>query len=105
MIKVLYNLGWTMTLIGGLILILFGIAAALGIFWIIFYPVFALGALFWGIIIGIMGLICAGGARFVNNLGTAILLLLIGLAASLLGVWFVSWLIIIGSIFGILSRM
>ena len=69
-----------MTLKGGLILIFFYIAAALGIFWLIFYPV-ALAALFWGIVIGIMGLICAGGARFVNHMGTAILLLLIGIAA------------------------
>jgi len=105
LIRIFYTLGWIMTLIGGLILIFFGIAAALGIFWLIFYPAFALSALFWGIIIGIMGLICAGGARFVNNLGTAILLILIGIGASLLGAWFVAWLIIIGAILGILSRM
>lgn len=94
-----------MALIGGLILIFLGIAAALGIFWLIFYPVFALSALFWGITIGIMGLISAGGARFINNLGTAILLLLIGIGASLLGAWFAAWLIIIGSILGMLSRL
>ncbi len=105
MIRILYTLGWIMALVGGLILIFFGIAAALGIFWLIFYPAFALTALFWGIVIGIMGLICAGGARFVNHLGTAILLILIGIGASLLGAWFVAWLIIIGAIFGILSKL
>jgi|WetSurMetagenome_2_1015567.scaffolds.fasta_scaffold11795_4 hypothetical protein len=105
MIRAFYTIGWILTALGGLSLIILGIAAVFGIFWLIFYPIYALSAVFWGIIIGIMGLICLGGARFVNNLGTAILLLLIGIGASLLGVWFISWLIIIGAILGILSRL
>ena len=105
MIRILYTLGWIMCLIGGLLLIFLGIAAALGIFWLIFYPAFALSALFWGIIIGIIGLICAGGARFVHHIGTAILLLLLGIGASLLGAWFAAWLIVIGAILGMLSRL
>ncbi len=105
MIRILYTLGWIMVVIGGLLMILFGIAAALGIFWLIFAPVFALGALFWGIIVGIGGLICVGGARFVHRLGTAILLILIGIGASFLGLWFVAWLVIIGAILGTLSRL
>lgn len=105
MIRIFYTIGWILAALGGIALIILGIAGALGIFLLIFYPVFALSSLFWGIIIGIMGLICLGGARFVNNLGTAILLLLIGIGASLLGAWFISWLIIIGAILGILSRL
>ena len=105
MVRAFYTLGWIMCLIGGLFLIFLGIAAAFGIFWLIFYPAFALSAIFWGIAVGIAGLICAAGARFVHHIGTAILLLLIGIGVSLLGAWFASWLIILGAIFGILSRL
>jgi len=105
MIRAFYTVGWIMSLLGGIILIILGIAAVFGIFWLLFYPAFALAAVFWGIIIGIMGLISAAGARFVHRLGTAILLLLIGIGASLLGAWFAAWLIIIGAILGMLSRL
>lgn len=94
-----------MSLIGGLILIFLGIAAALGIFWLIFYPAFALTAFFWGIVIGIGGLICVVSARWVHHVGPAILLLLVGIGASLLGAWFAAWLVIIGAILGLLSRL
>jgi len=104
MVRSFYTIGWIMCLIGGLIMIIFGIAAVFGIFWLIFYPAYALSAFFWGIAIGIGGLITAAGARWVHHLGTAILLILIGIGASILGLWFVAWLIIIGAIFGILSR-
>jgi hypothetical protein len=33
------------------------------------------------------------------------LMILIGVAASLLGAWFTAWLIIIGGIFGLLSKL
>jgi len=104
MVRAFYTIGWLMCLLGGIILIIFGLAAVFGFFWILFYPAFALASVFWGIAIGIAGLIAAAGARWVHHLGTAILLLLVGIGASLLGAWFASWLIIIGAIFGILSR-
>jgi hypothetical protein len=105
MLRILYTLGWIMALIGGLLMILFGIAAVFGIFWLIFYPLYALGAFFWGIVIGIGGLICAISARFVHRLGPAVLIILIGIGASFLGLWFVSWLVIIGAILGLLSKL
>jgi hypothetical protein len=105
MLRILYTLGWIMALIGGLLMILFGIAAVFGIFWLIFYPVYALEAFFWGIAIGIGGLICAVSARFVHHIGPAILLILIGIGASILGLWIVAWLVIIGAILGILSKL
>ncbi len=105
MIRILYTIGWIMTLIGGLILMFLGLAAVFGIFFLIFYPAFALGAFFWGIVIGIGGLICAVSARWVHRLGTAILIILVGIGASLLGAWFAAWLVIIGAILGILSRV
>ncbi len=105
MIRILYTIGWIMALIGGLIMILLGLAAVFGIFFLIFYPVYALGAFFWGIVIGIGGLICAVSARWVHHLGTAILLILIGIGASILGAWFAAWLVVLGGILGILSRI
>ncbi|MCW3999102.1 MAG: hypothetical protein NWE93_02555 [Candidatus Bathyarchaeota archaeon] len=105
MIRIFATIGFILALIGGLLLIFIGIAAALGIFWLIFYPAFALTALFWGIIIFVLGLIAAGGAKFVRHLGTALLLLLVGIVASLLGAWFAAWLIVVGAIFGILSKL
>jgi len=105
LIRILYTIGWIMALIGGLILIFLGIAAALGIFWFIFYPIYSLSAFFWGIVIGIGGLICVAGARWVHHWGSAILLILVGIGASLLGASFAAWLVIIGAILGILSRL
>ncbi len=105
MIRFLYTIGWVLTLIGGLILILLGLAAVFGIFFLIFYPAFALGAFFWGIIIGIGGLICVISARWVNHLGTAILVILVGIGASLLGAWLVGWIVVVGGILGIISRL
>lgn len=105
MIRILYTIGWVMTLIGGLILILLGLAAVFGIFFLLFYPAFALGAFFWGIVIGIGGLICAISARWVHHLGTAILVILVGIGAGLLGAWFAAWLVILGGVLGLLSRL
>lgn len=103
--RFLANLGFVMALIGGLIFIFLGIAGILGIFWLIFAPVFSLSIFFWGIIILVLGLVCAGGARFINNVPTAILLILCGLFASLIGAWFAAWLVIIGGILGLLARL
>jgi hypothetical protein len=105
MIRFLFTIGWIMALIGGLLMILFGIAAVFGIFFLIFYPVYALGAFFWGIVIGIGGLIVVISARFVHHIGPAILILLIGIGASFLGLWIVAWLVILGAILGLLSKL
>jgi len=103
--RFLANLGFVMALIGGLIFIFLGIAGILGIFWLIFYPAFSLTAFFWGIIMLVLGIICAGGARFVHRIPTAILLILCGIFASLIGAWFAAWLVIIGAILGLLARL
>jgi hypothetical protein len=105
LIRILYTIGWIMALIGGLILILLGLAAVFGIFFFIFYPLYSLGAFFWGIIIGIGGLISVISARFVHRLGTAILLILVGLGAAILGAWIGAWLVVLGAVLGLLSRL
>jgi hypothetical protein len=105
MIRAFATIGFIMALIGGLILIFLGIAGMLGIFWFIFAPLYSLTAFIWGIVMLVLGIICAGGAKFVSNVPTAILLILLGVIASFLGGWFTAWLIIIGAIFGLLSRL
>lgn len=105
MIRALANIGFILALIGGLIFIFLGIAGILGIFWLIFAPVFSLTAFFWGIVMLVIGIICAGGARYVWNIPTAVILLLCGIFASLLGAWFAAWLVILGAILGMLSRL
>ncbi len=105
MIRIFATIGFIMALIGGLILVFLGIAGILGIFWFIFAPLYSLTAFIWGIVMLVLGIICAGGAKFVSNIPTAILLILLGVIASFLGGWFTAWLIIIGAIFGLLSRL
>jgi hypothetical protein len=103
--RTLANIGFALALIGGLILIFLGLAGIFGIFWLIFAPVFSLTIFFWGIVIFVLGIICAAGARYVWNIPTAILLILCGIGASLLGLWFTAWLVIVGAILGLLSRL
>jgi hypothetical protein len=105
LIRILANIGFVMALIGGLIFIFLGIAGVFGIFWLIFYPVFSITAFFWGITMIIAGLIVIGGSRWVHRIPTAILLLLIGIFVSLIGAWFAAWLVIIGALLGMVSRL
>jgi hypothetical protein len=86
-------------------LILFGIGAIFGIFFFIFFPLYALGAFFWGIAILIIGILAAASSRFVFNIGAAIWLIILAIIAGILGAGLVSWLIALGAIIGLLSRL
>lgn len=94
-----------MALIGSLILIIVGIGAALGIFFFIFYPLYSLGAFFWGIAMIVVGILAAGSSKFVSNVGAAIWLIILAIIAGIFGAGFVAWLIAIGAILGLLSRL
>jgi hypothetical protein len=100
----LFNIGFAMAMIGSIILIIAGALAALGIFLLIFYPLYAIGALTWGIIMVILGLLGAGAAPFCNRLIPALWLILLAIIASLLGAWYIGWLIAIGAILGLLGK-
>jgi hypothetical protein len=100
----LANIGFALAMIGSIILIILGIGAVFGIFLLIFYPLYAITAFFWGIAMIILGLLCAGAARFVNRTGPALWLIILGIIAAIFGAWFVSWLIIIGAILGLIGR-
>jgi hypothetical protein len=103
--RTLANIGFILAMIGSIILILIGIGAILGIFFFIFYPVYALGAFFWGIAMLIVGILAAAASRFVSNVGAAIWLIILAIIAGLFGAAFVAWLIAIGAIIGLLSRL
>jgi hypothetical protein len=100
----LYNIGFSMAMIGSIILIIVGAFAALGIFLLIFYPLYAIGSFFWGIIMVVLGLLGAGAARFCNRLGPALWLIILAIVASLLGAWFIGWVIAIGAILGLIGK-
>ena len=61
----LFNIGFAMAMIGSVILIIVGALAALGIFLLIFYPVYAISALFWGD--------CNGCFRIIGRSGCPVL--------------------------------
>jgi hypothetical protein len=103
--RTLANIGFLLALIGSIILILLGIGAILGIFFLIFFPLYALGAFFWGIAILIIGLLASASSRFVNHVVPAIWLIILAIVASLFGAGFIAWLIAIGGIIGLISRL
>ena len=103
--RTLANIGFILSLIGSIILIILGIGALLGIFLLIFYPIFALGSFFWGIAMLIVGILAAAASRFVSNVGAAIWLIILAIIAGIFGAAFVAWLIAIGAILGLLSRL
>ena len=100
----LFSIGFAMAMIGSIILIVVGALAALGIFVLIFYPVYAISALFWGIAMVVLGLLGAGAAPFCNRLLPALWLILLAIIASLLGAWYIGWLIAIGAILGLIGK-
>jgi hypothetical protein len=100
----LFTIGFAMAFIGSIILIGAGALAALNIFLLIYNPLFAIGSLTWGILMIILGFLGAGAAPFCNRLIPALWLILLAIIASLLGAWYIGWLIAIGAILGLLGK-
>ncbi len=98
------NIGFALAFIGSVILIIVGGVAMLGIFALIWYPVYALVAFWWGLAILIIGLLAASVSKWVNNTGAAIWLIMLAIIAGIFGAWWASWLIGIGAIIGLVTR-
>jgi hypothetical protein len=98
------NIGFVMALIGSILLIIIGGLAMLGIFTLIFYPLYAIVSFWWGLAILIIGLLAASASRWVNNTAAALWLIVLAIIAGIFGAWWVSWLIGIGAIIGLLTR-
>jgi hypothetical protein len=98
------NLGFAIALIGSIILIIVGGLAMLGIFALIWYPLYAITAFWWGLSILIIGLLGASVSRWANNVGAALFLILLAIVAGIFGAWWASWIIGIGAIIGLVTR-
>ena len=98
------NIGFAMALIGSILLIIVGGLAMLGIFTLIWYPLYAIVSFWWGLAILIIGLLAASASRWVNNTGAALWLIILAIIAGIFGAWWASWLIGLGAIIGLLTR-
>jgi hypothetical protein len=98
------NIGFGLALIGSVILIIVGGLAMLGIFTLLWYPLYAIASFWWGLIILVIGLLGVSASKWVNNTGAALFLILLAIAAGILGAWWASWLIGIGAIIGLFTR-
>ena len=99
-----YNIGFGMALIGSIILIIVGGLAMLGIFTLIWYPVYAIASFWWGLSILVIGLLGVSASKWVNNTGAALFLILLAIIAGIFGAWWASWLIGIGAVIGLVTR-
>lgn len=98
------NIGFAIALIGSVILIIIGGLAMLGIFALIWYPLYALTSFFWGLSILIIGILGAAASRWASNTGAALFLILLAIVAGIFGAWWASWIIGIGAIIGLIAR-
>jgi len=93
-----------MVFIGSAILIVIGGLAMLGVFTLVWYPIYAVASFWWGLTILIVGLLGVTAARWVRSLGVGLFLIGLALIAAIFGAWWASWLIGIGAIIGIVTR-
>lgn len=100
----LARIGYVLVLIGAILLVVFGILNLIGAPFLLYSPVYALGALAQGVLEIILGIICLAGARYVAHLGWGILLLIIGIIAGGLAGDIAGVLIILGAIIGLIAR-
>ena len=103
MANTLSYIGYILTMIGGILMIIFGAIALLGSAFLIFVPFAAIGAFSIGIVLIILGIIAVIGARSVSNLSWGIILLIIGIIGLSIG-GIAAFLVIIGAILGLISR-
>ncbi len=94
-------IGYILVLIGGVLLILFGLLGLVGIVLIPFSMLFFAGVVAHGLITLIIGVISVIGSKYVARLDWAIILLILGIVASGLG----GALIILGSLLGLVSNL
>jgi hypothetical protein len=94
--------GFILVLIGGIIVLLFGLFDLLKVGVGVFRGISLLGFLSgtaWSLAQIVIGTVCIIGSRFVSNLVWAIILLVLGLVAGTIG----GTLIVIGAILGLVS--
>lgn len=93
--------GYILVLIGGILLVVFGLIAILSSPLYAFSPLTALGNIGSGIVGIVIGIICIIGARYVGTLAWAIVLLILGIIAAGPG----SILVVLGALLGLVSAL
>jgi hypothetical protein len=91
--------GYILALVGGILLIIFGLLGLLNIVLVPFSPLYYLGVAAHGLLTLIMGIIGAIGSRYVSRLEWGIILLILGVIAGGVG----GTLILLGALLGLLS--
>jgi hypothetical protein len=94
-------IGYVLTLIGGILVVLFGLVGLLGSAFLIFSPLAFLGKSVHSLAEIVLGVICIIGSRLVKNLTWAIILVILGFVAGGIG----GTLVVLGGLIGLLSTL
>ncbi len=92
--------GYILALIGGIIILIYGVLDILGTPFFAFSALSALGGITLGIVEVIIGIICIAGSKFVSHLGWAIVLLILGIIVGGIG----GILVVVGALLGLISH-
>jgi hypothetical protein len=93
--------GYILALIGGILIVVFSLLGILGTSLFAFSPIVAIGALAYGLVGLIIGLICIVGSKYVGNLGWAIVLIILGIIVGGIG----GVLVVLGALLGLVSKL
>ena len=98
------GIAFAMAMIGGIILVIAGGLAMLGIFALIWYPLYAITAFWWGLAVLIIGLLVVSASKWITRTGAALWIIILAIIAGIFGCWWIAWLIGIGGVLGLISR-
>jgi hypothetical protein len=93
--------GYVLALVGGLLLVLFGLVSLIGSAFLIFSPIAFLNKSVYSIVEILLGIICIIGSRLVKNITWAIILLILGIVAGGVG----GTLVVLGALIGLLTKL
>jgi len=93
----LSRIGYLLALIGGILLVIFGLLGLLGSAFLIFSPIAFLSTTVYAVIQMGIGVLCIIGSKFVTNIAWAIILLVLGIVGGGLGGTFV----VLGALIGL----
>jgi len=93
----LSRIGYLLALIGGILLVLFGLLGLLGSAFLIFSPIAFLSGTVYAVIQMGIGVLSIIGSKFVTNIGWAIILLVLGIVGGGLG----GTLVVLGALIGL----
>jgi hypothetical protein len=93
--------GYILALIGGILLVLFGLVNLIGSAFLIFSPIAFLSKSVYSLVEIVLGIICIIGSRMVKNITWAIILLILGIVAGGIG----GTLVVLGALIGLLTKL